>query len=162
MCHPFVGRSYRQFFNGFLLNSSILQSSKLVSHFFPAINITMNDRSFSRKFCIVEDHQMELSNYRKLFSIHFWRRFSNYFSLELNRVNTITKPLEVFDDINLFTFGAFTLKIKMFEIVPIRQEFIFLLILGLRECLQTLCNTERTFQSNVRVVVTHQNILKSK
>lgn len=119
-------------------------------------------RSFSRKFCIVEDHQMELSNYRKLFSIHFWRRFSNYFSLELNRVNTITKPLEVFDDINLFTFGAFTLKIKMFEIVPIRQELIFLLILGLRECLQTLCNTERTFQSNVRVVVTHQNILKSK
>lgn len=63
---------------------------------------------------------MELSKYRKVFSIHFWRRFSNYFSLELNRICTIIIPLEVSDDIDLSIVAAITLKIKMFEIVLLR------------------------------------------
>lgn len=56
--------------------------------------------------------------YRKLLSIHFWRRFLSYFSLELNRINT--NPLEVLANINVSVFVGFIRKIKMFEIDPLR------------------------------------------
>lgn len=62
---------------------------------------------------------MELFKYRKL-QYSFGERFSNYFSFELNRINTIINTLEFFDAIKLFVFVAFTLKIKKFEIVLVR------------------------------------------
>ena len=76
-------------------------------------------RVFSKKFCLFENDEMELSKYGKLFSIHFWRGFSNYFSLELNKIHIIIIPL-IFGDINLPIFAVFMLRIKMFEIVHIR------------------------------------------
>lgn len=52
---------------------------------------------------------MELSKSRKLESF-LGGRLSNYFSFELNRINTIINPLEFFEATNLSIFAAFTME----------------------------------------------------
>lgn len=72
------------------------------------------------------------------------------------------KPLRSSYDIHLSIVAAFTLKIKMFEIVPLRWEFIFLLILVLSECLQIVLNIERTLLSDPRIAAMSKRRVKTK
>lgn len=72
------------------------------------------------------------------------------------------KPLRSSYDIHLSIVAAFTLKIKMFEIVPLRWEFIFLLILVLSECLQIVLNIERTLLSDPRIAALPINMSKRR
>lgn len=81
---------------------------------------------------------------------------------ELNGIHIVIVPLRAFDDINISVFAVISLNTKMFEIVSIGQEFTFLPILHLSECLPIVFNTVRTLKSNIRIVATHPNILKGK